>query len=315
MVRCPAYSQGGSCMRILSMSVERRTQMIGYCFVLPAFIYMIAFIGYPILYNIVLSLQNVDIMTLSQETKEFVGLNNYKTLFQGEMLYVTLKNTIIFTVGSIFFQFTLGFVLALFFNQSFRLSKPIRGLMVVSWMVPMTVTALLFKFMFSSSVGVVNEILKALHLIEQQIGWLTEGHTAMWGLIIANTWVGVPFNMILLTTGLANIPKEVYESASIDGANAAQRFMHVTLPLLRPAILSVIVLGFIYTFKVFDLVFVMTGGGPVNATEVLSTYAYRQSFGEFHFSTGAAVANVLFICLFIVGLGYLKTIREEEVMS
>jgi multiple sugar transport system permease protein len=297
------------------MSFESREHAYGYVFVVPALLFMLAFVGYPIVYNLVLSLQDVNVMTFSQKTKEFVGLRNYQQLFQGEMIFITLENTAIYTVGSIAFQFVIGFALALFFTRQFPLSAPIRGLLVITWMMPMTVTALLYKFMLSPTNGIVDEILRTLHLIEKPVGWLIHINTALWGVILANIWVGVPFNMILLSTGLANIPEELYESASIDGANASQRFTHITLPLLRPAILSVVILGVIYTFKVFDLVFVMTGGGPVNATEVLSTYAYRQSFSEFNFSIGAAIANVLFLCLFVVGLGYIKTIRKEEVMT
>lgn len=136
----------------------------------------------------------------------------------------------------------------------------------------------------------------------------------MWGLIIANSWVGIPFNMLLLTTGLNDIPADIYEAASIDGASGLQKFMKITIPLLKPTIMSVLVLGFVLTFKVFDLVYVMTGGGPVDATEVLSTFSYKLSFQLFHFGEGAAVANILFVCLFLVALVYLKTISKDEVM-
>lgn len=118
--------------------------------------------------------------------------------------------------------------------------------------------------------------------------------------------------MLLLATGLSNIPADVYESAMIDGANGIKRFFYITLPLLKQSILAVLVLGFVYTFKVFDLVYVMTGGGPINATEVLSTYSYRESFQYFNFGTGAASANVLFVCLFLVGLIYVKLIGKED---
>ena len=296
------------------MSFESREHKYGYVFVVPALLFMLIFVGYPIVYNIVLSLQDVNVMTFSQKTKEFVGMANYQKLFQGEMIFIALKNTIIYTAGSIAFQFAIGLALALFFTRKFSLSAPIRGLLLITWMMPLTVTALLYKFMLNATNGIVDEILMAFHLIDKPLGWLIHVNTAMWGVILANIWVGVPFNMILLSTGLSNIPDELYESASIDGAGAKQRFAHITLPLLRPAILSVLILGVIYTFKVFDLVFVMTGGGPVNATEVLSTYAYRQSFSEFNFSVGAAIANVLFLCLFVVGLGYIKTIRKDEVI-
>ncbi len=120
--------------------------------------------------------------------------------------------------------------------------------------------------------------------------------------------------MLLLSNGLGNISEDVYESAGMDGANKIQRFFHITLPLLKPTILSVLILGFVLTFKVFDLIYVMTSGGPVDATEVLSTYSYQLSFKNFNFGNGSAVANVLFLCLFIVGLVYLKFISDDEVM-
>ncbi len=129
------------------------------------------------------------------------------------------------------------------------------------------------------------------------IEWLLKPMNAMWSIVIANTWIGIPFNMILLTTGLTTIPKDIYESAAIDGAHAVQRFFRITLPLLKPAMMSLLVLGFIYTFKVYELVVIMTKGGPVNATEMMSTYAYKLSFDQFHFSQGAAAANIMFLVL------------------
>ena len=168
--------------------------------------------------------------------------------------------------------------------------------------------------MFAEGNGIINTILMNLHLIDKPVGWLLQGNTAMWGLIIANSWVGIPFNMLLLTTGLNDIPADIYEAASIDGASGLQKFMKITIPLLKPTIMSVLVLGFVLTFKVFDLVYVMTGGGPVDATEVLSTFSYKLSFQLFHFGEGAAVANILFVCLFLVALVYLKTISKDEVM-
>lgn len=287
---------------------------IGYYFVLPALIFMLAFIGYPIINNIILSFQDVNVMTLSSKVKPFVGLQNYTALFKGKILTTTIINTFVFTVGSIIFQFIIGFALALFFNMKFSLSKPIRGFLMVAWMIPITVTGLMFKFMFGANGGIINEILLNLHLIGNPVEWLVNPKTAMWAVIIANIWIGIPFNMILITTGLSTVPFDIYESADIDGASHIQKFFLITVPMIIPAIETVLILGFIYTFKVFDLVFVMTSGGPVNATEMLSTYSYRLSFTEFNFSKGAAVANVLFVILFLVSLLYLRLVKEDEVM-
>lgn len=289
-----------------------KNENIGYLFTLPALVYMLFFVGYPIISNIILSLQDVNVRTLNAKDKPFVGLSNYKELLQDSVLRQSIWNTLLFTCACIVLQFVIGFALALFFNRKFSFAKPVRGLMMMPWMIPVTITALIFKFIFSSNVGIVNQILQGMHLLDGPIDWLTQPGTAMFALIAANVWIGIPFNMILLTTGLSTIPGDLYESASIDGANKVQRFFKITLPLLKPAIESVLILGFIYTFKVFDLVYVMTNGGPVNSTHMLSTYSYKLSFELFKYSKGAAVANILFIILFCVSLLYLKFSYSEE---
>lgn len=289
-----------------------RYDNVGILFVLPAFLYMLVFVGYPIVKNIVLSLQDVTVRTLTASDKPFVGLKNYIEIFQDPVFTKSLVNTLLFTVCCLIVQFLIGFLLALFFNQHFRISKPVRGLMLIPWMIPITVTALMFKFIFGTDVGILNYALRSLGIISQNIDWLTSADTALAAIISANVWIGIPFNMILISTGLTTIPKELYESASIDGAGKLQSFFKITLPLLRPTIESVLILGFIYTFKVLDLVYVMTGGGPVNSTHMLSTYSYKLSFEMFKYSKGAAVANVLLVILLIVGVFYLRATKEEE---
>lgn len=291
---------------------EKKEQILGYFFILPAVIYMLAFIGYPIIYNWIISFQNVTAKTIASAAREFAGFSNYKGIFADVTFKKALVHTFIYTIGCLSIQFTLGFLFAIFFTKKFALSKPIRGFIVISWMLPVTVTALVFKFMFAEGNGIINYILMSLHLIDKPVGWLLQGNTAMMGLIIANSWVGIPFNMLLLTTGLNNIPGDIYEAAAIDGATGIQKFLKITIPLLKSTIMSVLILGFVLTFKVFDLVYVMTGGGPVDATEVLSTYSYKLSFQLFHFGEGAAVANVLFVCLLMVALVYLRTISKDE---
>ncbi|MCC8085345.1 MAG: sugar ABC transporter permease [Clostridium sp.] len=291
---------------------EKKEQILGYFFILPAVIYMLAFIGYPIIYNWIISFQNVTAKTIARAAREFAGFSNYKAIFADVTFKKALVHTFIYTIGCLSIQFTLGFLFAIFFTKKFALSKPIRGFIVISWMLPVTVTALVFKFMFAEGNGIINYILMSLHLIDKPVGWLLQGNTAMMGLIIANSWVGIPFNMLLLTTGLNNIPGDIYEAAAIDGATGIQKFLKITIPLLKSTIMSVLILGFVLTFKVFDLVYVMTGGGPVDATEVLSTYSYKLSFQLFHFGEGAAVANVLFVCLLMVALVYLRTISKDE---
>lgn len=285
---------------------------VGILFALPAFVYMLIVVGYPIISNIVLSVQDVTVRNLARGTKNFVGLNNYIVLFRDEVFRLTISNTLKFTVYSLLFQFIIGFALAVFFNKNFSFAKPIRGLLMIPWMIPMTVTALIFKFIFSTDVGIINYLLHSLGIISENIEWLTNPNIALGCVIFANVWIGIPFNTILLSTGLTTISQELYESAAIDGANGFQRFIKITLPLLRPTIESVLVLGFIYTFKCYDLIYVMTSGGPVNSTHLMSTYSYKLSFEMFYYSMGSAAANVLLVILLVVGMVYLKITMEGE---
>jgi len=290
-----------------------RYDNIGLVFVLPAFLYMLVFVGYPIIRNIILSFQDVTVRNLVSGAKNFVGLKNYVEIFQDKVFVNAIFNTLVFTVSCLVIQFIIGFALAVFFNQNFRFSKVVRGLLMMPWMIPITVTALIFKFIFGTDVGILNYALQSLGLIQNNIEWLTTPGTAMIAVIAANIWIGIPFNMILISTGLTTIPQELYESASIDGAGKIQSFIRITVPLLRPTIESVLILGFIYTFKVFDLVYVMTSGGPVNSTHMLSTYSYKLSFEMFKYSKGSAVANVLFLILLVVSMLYLRTTTKEEI--
>ncbi len=288
---------------------------LGFLFALPAVIYMLIFVGYPTISNLILSLKDVNVYNFARaEEQHFIGLANYVTLFTdpNSIMLRSITNTLIFTVASIFFQFIIGFALALLFSKKFPGSSFFRGATMISWLLPVTVAGLLFKFIFASSGGIANQMLMSLHLISKPVDWLLTGKTAMVAIVVANIWIGIPFNMMLLLTGLTTVPADIYESARIDGSSRLQTLFMITIPVIKPAIMSVLTLGFVYTFKVFDLVWVMTKGGPVNATELASTYAYRLSFEQFEFSKGAASANILFLVLFIVGLFYIRLINEEE---
>ena len=281
----------------------------GYLFILPAFIYMLVVLGYPLVYNMILSFKNVDVKNLTKGGSKFIGFTNYINLFHDPIFLLVLRNTFIFTIACLVFQFTIGFAFAMFFNQKFRLSGPIRGMILISYMMPMSVTGLLGKNIFFND-GLVNDLLSKIGIKGPE--WLVTGSTALIAVIIMNCWVGIPFNMLLLMSGLTSIPQDVYESASIDGANWGQRFLYITLPLMKGSVMAVLMLGFIYTFRAFDLMYIMTAGGPLNATDVLGTYSYVRSFTQFKFSEGAALAMVLFVCLFIIGLFYLRLLAKED---
>ena len=296
----------------MKLTIAQKKKREGYAFILPGFIYMIIILGYPLLYNVNLSLRNVNVKTFAAKTDVFVGFQNYIELFQDATFQLVFRNTIIFTLVCLVVQFTLGFIFALLFSKKFTLAGPIRGLILIAYMMPMSVTGLLGKNMFDKSSGVINDLLMKLGIISSNVGWLTQPSTALGAVIFMNCWVGIPFNMLLLTSGLTGISTEVMESAEVDGANAWQRFWKITVPLMKPAIMSVLMLGFIYTFKAFDLMYIMTSGGPLHATDVLGTYAYDLSFTQYEFSKGSAVAMVLFAILFVIGIFYMKLVASED---
>ncbi len=296
----------------IKISGVLKKRLEGYGFILPGFLYVLLILGYPLVYNFILSFKNTNVKNFAKGTSGFVGLSNYVTLFHDVTFQLILKNTFIFTISCLVVQFTIGFLFALFFSGKFTLAGPIRGLILVGYMMPMAVTAMLGKNMFGVSEGVINDLLMKIGLIGNPVEWLLNGKTALIAVIAVNCWVGIPFNMLLLTSGLTGIPEEVYESASLDGAGRLQKFIYIIFPLMRSSVLAVLMLGFIYTFKAFDLMFIMTNGGPLNATDVLGTYAYSLSFTKYEFSMGSAAAIVLFGCLFIIGLFYLRLISKEE---
>ncbi|MDY6333822.1 MAG: sugar ABC transporter permease [Lachnospiraceae bacterium] len=273
---------------------------------------MIVILGYPLVYNVILSFENVSVKTFAQKSYQFIGFQNYIQLFQDPTFLKILRNTFTFTLWCLLIQFTVGFLFALLFSKKFMLAGPIRGMVLVAYMMPMSVTALLGKNMFDKSSGVINDLLMKTGIISSQVDWLLQPMSAMAAVIAMNCWVGIPFNMLLLTSGLTGISNDIMESAEMDGANRWQRFWHITVPLMKSSMMAVLMLGFIYTFKAFDLMFVMTSGGPLNATDVLGTYAYNLSFKQYEFSKGSAVAMVLFAILFIIGLFYLKMTTKED---
>ena len=286
----------------------RRTRE-AYGFILPGVLYMLVVVGYPIIYNFILSFKDTSVRNLATGTSKFIGFQNYSELFHNPTFILVLKNTFVFTIGSLVFQFTIGYLLALFFYKKFMLSGPIRGLMLIPYMMPMAVTGLLGQNLFLNS-GLINDLLSKIGIAGP--AWLTSTSTAMIAVVIMNCWVGIPFNMLLLISGMSNISEDVYEASAIDGASRMQQFWKITMPLMKDSILAVLMLGFIYTFRAFDLMFIMTAGGPLNSTDVLGTYSYMLSFTQYQFSKGSAVAIVLFLCLLLIGILYLLLLRKDD---
>lgn len=284
-----------------------------YLFVMPMLIYMLLTMAYPIFVNIQMSLHDVNVTTFRSNEAPFVGLTNYVELLNDPAFLNSFGRSLTFTCLSITLQFTIGFALALFFSKPFPGSGVLRALLLLAWLLPSVVVGNIFRWMLDGDYGTFNYFLQSLGLLQEKRYWLFDPQTALLGTIVANAWVGIPFNLLLLFAGLQTISPTLYEAASIDGADPFARFTHITLPMMQPVALSVLLLSFIYTFKVFDLVFVMTAGGPVDATTVLPILTYKLTFSFFRFGDGAAASTMLLVGLLFLAIGYSRLVQSEEV--
>ncbi|MQA33144.1 carbohydrate ABC transporter permease [Modestobacter roseus] len=290
----------------------RSTQWAAIAFAAPLIAYLLLFYAYPLYRNIDLSLHDYTIRAFVQGNAEFVGFDVYAQVLGSGDFPRALLNTALFTFVSIAFQYTIGLGLAVFFRKHFPLSELLRALFLVPWLLPLIVSASTWAWMLASDNGIVNSVLGAFGV--GQINWLTSPQWALVSVIIANIWLGIPFNLVILYAGLQNIPGETYEAASLDGATAWQQFRHITLPLLRPVSAITVLLGLVYTLKVVDVIWIMTTGGPGNVSTTLAVWSYREAFGTGRpdFSPAAAVGNLLILLALVLGFVYLWTQRRQE---
>ncbi|MGH7003257.1 MAG: carbohydrate ABC transporter permease [Alphaproteobacteria bacterium] len=274
--------------------------------------YLITFSAFPLFYNMAMSLQTVDMFSLASFDRPFVGLKNYWDVLSDPAARPVFWNTIKFVVLSIVFQLTIGFGLALYFQQPFPGSSYLRGLFLAGWIMPALVTGGIWSWIFSGDFGVLNHMLRTLGIIEHNVFWLSDPDVSLYSVIIANIWLGVPFNMILLSVGLAGIPRDIYEAAELDGANALQRFWTITLPLMRAQLGAVISLGIIFTLQQFDLFAGLTQGGPANASNVAQYWSWQFSFETYEISKGSVVSVLMIGFVIAVAAIYTRSTRHEH---
>ncbi|MFE9426435.1 carbohydrate ABC transporter permease [Kitasatospora sp. NPDC006697] len=286
--------------------------LTAWAFLAPLVVYLAAFYAYPLYRNLDLSLKDYTVRSFVSGDAPFTGLANYRKVFADPTFMPALTNTLLFTVGSITVQYVLGLALAVFFNRRFRLSATLRALFLVPWLLPLIVSASTWSWMLNSESGVVNSLLSGVGI--GPVHWLTSPDWSLTSVVIANIWIGIPFNLVILYSGLQNIPGELYEAAALDGAGPWQTFRRITFPLLRPVTTITLLLGFVYTLKVFDLVWIMTRGGPANSSTTLSTWSYQLGFGSMlpHFGPGAAVGNLLILIALAFGLLHLYIRRRQD---
>jgi multiple sugar transport system permease protein len=280
-------------------------------FLAPVTAYLLLFYAYPLYRNLDLSLRDYTVYTFVHGGAPFTGLANYRTVIADPTFTPALIHTLVFTGVSLAFQFVIGLALAVFFTQHFPLSATLRALFLVPWLLPLIVSASTWSWMLDSNAGVVDAALHAIGI--SPVDWLTSPSWSLPSVIIANIWIGVPFNLALLYSGLQAVPKDLYEAAALDGAGAWQRFRRVTWPLLRPVSAITLLLGLVYTLKVFDIIWIMTRGGPVDSSATFATWSYQLGFGNLlpAFGLGAAVGNLLVVMALIAGLIYIRVQRTQ----
>jgi multiple sugar transport system permease protein len=292
-----------------------RENILAYVLLTPAVVTLLVFVAYPFCYGIWLSLSDSRIGM----DGSFIGFTNYIHVLHDPIFRRTARNTFVYTGVSLLFKFSLGIAMALVLNKRFHGSRFARAAMLLPWIVPTVLSALAWKLIFDSLYSPINWLLThhwaligGAQLMRHGPSWLGTAPYPMISLIIANIWRGTPFFGISILAGLQTIPEELNEAAAIDGANAVQRFWRITMPLLRPVLTIVLLLSTILTFSDFQLIEVLTNGGPANSTHVFATYAFQTGIiGGGNIGQGAAISLFMFPLLIAAVFGVLISLRRE----
>jgi multiple sugar transport system permease protein len=242
----------------------------------------------------------------------FTGLDNYKYFMKDSRFWEATGYTFNFTVISVFFELILGLTIALIINRNFKGRGLVRASVLIPWAIPTVVGALMWKFLYDGQFGIISHLLTKIGIIPNAGVLLTTDFGAKFSVIFADVWKTTPYMALLLLAGLQTIDSTLYEAADVDGATKIQQFFRITLPLLKPTILVALLFRTLDAFRVFDLVYVLTGGG--NSTETITSYAYKNMFAQMDFGKGSTLSVIIFICIATISIGYIK-ILGAEVMS
>jgi multiple sugar transport system permease protein len=292
------------------ISARTRRLLVGYSYLVPAALCMLATVVVPIGLAIKMSLYQ-DVLYKPQDYK-FIGLGNYLRLVEDPVFWLSLWNSVVWVFGSVILQFVAGFAAALLLHQAFRGRALVRTLTLLPWIIPGVVVGLIWEWLYQPNYGVINDLLLKAGWMQDRVAWLSSPDLAMGAVVFTNVWRGIPFFAIMLLAGLQAIPDELYEAAQVDGAGVTSRFWHITIPLLRPIIVVATATRIIWTFNYADLIFVMTGGGPANATQITSTYTLMQAYANLDFGYAGALSVVLLLVMLAFTAAYLRITRGVE---
>jgi multiple sugar transport system permease protein len=291
------------------MFLERRVRF-AYLAIIPSLIVITLLDLYPIIESIIVSLQSQNMSRGNPE--EFVGLQHYsRALFDEPVFWASLMKTVIWTAGSVLGGYFVALCLALLLNTNIWGRGMFRALFLIPWVIPDVATALLWKWLYADEFGVLNFVLMRFGIVGQPVLWLADQNMAMPAVILVQIWKLYPVMFIVLLASLQNVPKELYEAATIDGANPWQRFRFVTMPFIKSTGIIITLLASIWTFQAFDIVYLLTGGGPADATKILPTFVYDKAFWGLEMGYAAAIALLMMMGLLIISMAYLLVYRSQ----
>ena len=281
-----------------------------YWFILPAILLLSILMLIPIIQVFRYSLMD---NVITNQAPKFVGLSNYRELLHDEIFRASIEHTLFFTIFSVIFHLLLGMTFAILLNSKFLSSgfrAVLRVIFIFPWLFTPAIIAIVWRLILDP-MGIMNYILQQAGIINGIVEWLSNEKTVLQTLTFINIWNGYPFYMVSLLAGLQSVPRQQYEAALIDGANSTKQFYYITIPHLKPIILSLSILDFIWTMQVFPLVWMTTGGGPGHATEVMATYTYKLTFLQFEFSMASASAMIILLISMIISVFYVRSQKSR----
>ena len=290
-------------------TIQKRERTFGIILVIPTLLFVIIFAIYPILYSFYLSFQRI-ILGLPGLGQNFIGIQNYVDLLHDKVAILSIFNTLIFVFVSTFFEIILGLLIALVIHQKFTGRGTIRAAVLVPWAIPTVVASQMWRFLFNDKYGLINFAFFGNDIANYK-AWLANPFYAFCAIIFADVWKTSSFAALLILAGLQTIPDELYEAAKIDGAGKWQRFSKITLPLVKPALLIALLFRTMDAFRVFDLVFVMTQGGPADSTNVIQFYGYKKIFAEGFMGYGSTISVFIFLITLTIAIFYIKALGSR----
>ena len=276
--------------------------------ILPALLVMGLFTVYPMFEGLRIAFTNENLL---KERWSYIGFQNFIRLLSDDVFWISLYHSVLLTTVVVFLQFVLGLILALAMNQKLPGMSLFKNVIMASWVIPVAATVILFKFMAQPDIGLINIVIRSLGIEDLNRYWLGDPDAALPFIMLLHLWRNVPFYGVAFLAAMQAIPKTLYEAADIDGANSWHKFYYITLPGIRSMVIVMVTIHVLWTFNNFDFVYLATGGGPVNATDVLPVYVYRQCWSSYTVGYGASIGTVMLLLLMMYFIAFIK-ISERE---